>query len=108
MDISLNDNEIKQALKNFVNTLGIDTNNKQIDIKLTVGRKKQGSSAEVSITNNDTDIVIEKTVSEVVSTDIVDNNKEPEEKVDSLDELEEEEHNPETTNVSGGSLFNND
>lgn len=50
MNILLNQNEIEEALKEYVSNLGVDLNNKAIEVFLTAGRGDNGYKAEISIT----------------------------------------------------------
>jgi len=49
VNISLNNEEIESALRQFVKSLGIDLTNKEIDITMVAGRGGNGYKAEISI-----------------------------------------------------------
>lgn len=53
MHLSLSDSEIKEAIELYVNTQGISTEGKSVDIKLKSGRNGNGHKAEVSISTPD-------------------------------------------------------
>ena len=55
MDISLKDAEIKDALEQYVNGQGINTEGKKVVITLKSGRNGNGPSATVVISNTDDD-----------------------------------------------------
>lgn len=50
MDISLNNDEIQEAIVNYINTKGISTSGKDVEINIVAGRKGNGLKAEVAIT----------------------------------------------------------
>lgn len=49
MKINLNENEIHQAIIEYIGTEGIDLSTKQVSIELTAGRKPNGFYADVEI-----------------------------------------------------------
>lgn len=52
MDITLNDHEITEAVSDYISTLGVSLEGKDVVVKMTAGRKENGYSASVSITPN--------------------------------------------------------
>ena len=54
MDITLNQTEIEAALVSFVGNQGINIQDKDIEISLTVGRGGNGSSASIALTSKGT------------------------------------------------------
>ena len=53
MRITLNQNEIEQALRNYVAGQGIELRDKQVEVTLTAGRGANGFYAELSIQAKD-------------------------------------------------------
>lgn len=51
MDITLNSDEINQAIISHINTQGISTEGKNITVLIVSGRKGNGCKAEVTISN---------------------------------------------------------
>lgn len=49
MEITLRDNEINEAIKQYVNTLGFNTENKSVEVSVKLGRSGNGNSAQVEI-----------------------------------------------------------
>ena len=49
MKINLNENEIHQAIIEYIGSEGIDLSTKQVSIELTAGRKPNGFYADVEI-----------------------------------------------------------
>jgi len=49
MDITLNQDEIEAAVREFIGTQGISISNKSIEISLTAGRGANGHSASITI-----------------------------------------------------------
>lgn len=47
--ILLNDNELNLAISNYINSMGITTEDREVDIRLKQGRKGNGNSATVVI-----------------------------------------------------------
>jgi len=56
MNITLNDDEIKDGLVAYIATQGIDLNQKHIEVSLTAGRGPNGYSADVMIVPNANDV----------------------------------------------------
>ena len=57
MSLTLNDEEIKQAITQYVNKQGIDTTDKEVDVIIKSGRKGNGYTAAVTITDQPTKTV---------------------------------------------------
>lgn len=53
MRITLNQNEIEQALRNYVASQGIELRDKQVEVTLTAGRGANGFYAELNIQAKD-------------------------------------------------------
>lgn len=53
MKLSLQDHEIRKAIVAYVDTLGINTTGKKIEVDITKGRKTNTLTAEVDITTAD-------------------------------------------------------
>lgn len=51
MKIQLNDNEIKTALIEYVSSQGIDISGKAVEVDMVAGRKDNGFSATIDITD---------------------------------------------------------
>ncbi len=60
MELTLDSNDIKQALTNYVSKMGVDTSNKRVDIALINGRMGNGNRAIVSITEETTSLGMNK------------------------------------------------
>lgn len=58
MNIQLNQDEICNAIKEYLSNQGIDLKHKVTDVTLTAGRGSNGHSANVYIAEADTDIVV--------------------------------------------------
>ena len=63
MKLIIEGDELAQALEAWVNKLGMDTSNKQVDVTITSGRGVNSSSATVSITESDTDSKVQPVAS---------------------------------------------
>jgi hypothetical protein len=53
MQITLNQDEIEKALKNYVASQGISITGKNVDVTLIAGRAPNGMSACINISNDD-------------------------------------------------------
>jgi len=53
MQITLNQDEIEKALKNYVASQGISITGKHVDVTLIAGRAPNGMSASINISNDD-------------------------------------------------------
>ena len=53
MDVVLKDQEIKDALKNYVGHLGVNMVGKEVSVDITAGRGPSGYTASVSITERE-------------------------------------------------------
>lgn len=53
MQINLKQNEIVDALKQYVNQQGINLAGKQVEVSFTAGRKEGGLCAEINIEDHD-------------------------------------------------------
>jgi hypothetical protein len=52
MQLTLNTHEIKQAIENYVNTQGVSTDNKSVEISL-LAKRGQGGGVEATVYIND-------------------------------------------------------
>lgn len=53
MDVVLKDQEIKDALKNYVGHLGVNMVGKKVSVDITAGRGPSGYTASVSVTEGE-------------------------------------------------------
>jgi len=70
LNISLNDSEIKDAIKQYVTKSGIDTFGKTVDITIKTGRRGNGTSAAISITENEDPVDTGPMDADVKSNDV--------------------------------------
>lgn len=54
MNITINANEINEAITSYVSELGIDTTGKNIEVHMVAGRGSNGFSANIEITKANT------------------------------------------------------
>ena len=67
MQLTLNQNEIEQAIKNYVGNLGVALSGKDVDITLVAGRGEKGITATLDITDHEIqmDVKVEDTAPDV-------------------------------------------
>ncbi len=106
MELTLDSNDIKQALTNYVSKMGVDTSNKRVDIALINGRMGNGNRAIVSITEQEDTLqeIVQEYAPFIVNKPVDDTETVMEEVVEDIPPVQIDFEEPKPTNPTN-SLF---